>query len=206
MALLKANENEKIDVFIGTWNEIRWAGHGVLDMGCWIIFLHGSESHHEFGTEFTVRQKFKLLTQFSNYSLIDVHAPTEVLDDQYKDNFFENLERTYDRYPVYNTKNAQIGKEDDYLPTIGKHSLLEYQNDNGHRVIQFALSRNMAVGSTTFPHKKIHKATWWRPDQLTFNQIDHVIIDGRHCSNVVNVHTYRGVNVDSDHYLVIAKL
>ncbi|XP_046986313.1 craniofacial development protein 2-like [Schistocerca americana] len=187
MALLKANENEKIDVFIGTWNV--QSLYRVVALRLLLDQL--------------IKQR---QTQFSNYSLIDVHAPTEVLDDQYKDNFFENLERTYDRYPVYNTKNAQIGKEDDYLPTIGKHSHLEYQNDNGHRVIQFALSRNMAVGSTTFPHKKIHKATWWRPDQLTFNQIDHVIIDGRHCSNVVNVHTYRGVNVDSDHYLAIAKL
>jgi hypothetical protein len=45
--------------------------------------------------------------------------------------------------------------------------------------------------------------TWESPDGNTFNQINHLIIDARHLSNLMDVRTYRGANVDSGHYLVI---
>lgn len=102
--------------------------------------------------------------------------------------------------------NAQIGKENIFRPTIGSHSLHEISNDNGNKLIQFAISRNLVIKSTYFPHKKIHKGTWKSPDGSTVNQIDHILIDGRHCSNVTDVRTYRGPNIDSDHFLVKAKL
>src|ERR1700743_2286680 len=81
-------------------------------------------------------------------------------------------------------------------------AMLQTSNDNGTRVIDFAVSRNMVLSSTYFEHKNIHKATWVSPDGQTKNQIDHVLIDGRHCSNVLDVKSCRGPNVDSDHYLV----
>ncbi len=82
------------------------------------------------------------------------------------------------------------------------HSLHETSNDNGCRLIDHAVSNNMVISSTCFPHKNIHKATWISPDGLTANQIDHVLIDGRHCSNILDVRSCRGPNIDSDHYLV----
>jgi len=98
--------------------------------------------------------------------------------------------------------NAKIGREVYYRPTIGKYSLHENSNGNGTRVIDFAASRNIVVSSTYFEHKNIHKATWESPDGRTKNQIDHVLIDGRHCSNVLDVRSCRGPNIDSDHHLV----
>ena len=56
-----------------------------------------------------------------------------------------------------------------------------------------------------FQHLDIHKATWMSPDRSTFNQIDHIVINGRHVSSVLDVRTFRSPNVDSDHYLVAAK-
>ena len=44
------------------------------------------------------------------------------------------------------------------------------------------------------------------PPMKTKNQIDHVVIDGRHASSVLDVRTFRGVTMDSDHYLVAAKI
>ncbi|XP_050337863.1 uncharacterized protein LOC126764111 [Bactrocera neohumeralis] len=64
----------------------------------------------------------------------------------------------------------------------------------------------MVICSTRFQHKKIHQVTWLSPDRKTTNQIDHVVIDGRHVSSVLDVRALRGPNIDSDHYLVAAKI
>ena len=48
--------------------------------------------------------------------------------------------------------------------------------------------------------------TWRSPDGQTFNQIDHLLIVARHVSNVMDVRTFRGANIDSDHYLLISKI
>jgi hypothetical protein len=47
---------------------------------------------------------------------------------------------------------------------------------------------------------------WQGRDDRTVNQINHVMIDHRHCSNVLDVRSYRGANADSYRYLVIAQL
>ena len=60
----------------------------------------------------------------------------------------------------------------------------------------------MTISSTYFPRKNIYKATWKSPDGTTCNQIDHVLIDKRHGSDIFNVRTCRGADIDSDHYLV----
>jgi hypothetical protein len=64
----------------------------------------------------------------------------------------------------------------------------------------------MQTASTKFEHKDIYKVTWISPDGCTLNQIDHFVIDTRHISNVMDIRTYRGANIDSDHYLVGAKM
>jgi hypothetical protein len=37
-------------------------------------------------------------------------------------------------------------------------------------------------------------------------QIDHMVIDARHMSDLLDVRSYRGAKVDSYHYLVIARM
>jgi len=64
----------------------------------------------------------------------------------------------------------------------------------------------MVIGSTMFPHKNIHKSTWKAPDRLFQSQIDHMVIDARHMSDLLDIRSYRGGNVDSDDYLVIARI
>ena len=98
--------------------------------------------------------------------------------------------------------NAHIGKEVAFQGTIGAQSLHQNSNDNGHRLIDFAMSRNLVISSTFFTRKNIYKQTWVSPDGNSFNQIDHILVDRRWASSVMNVRTYRGASCGSDHFLV----
>jgi hypothetical protein len=95
---------------------------------------------------------------------------------------------------------------DIYKPIIGNESLHEASNDNGVREVNFATSKNLLVKSTIFLHCDIHKHTWTSPDGVTHNQIDHVLIDKRRNSNILDVQSFRRTDCDTDHYLVVAKL
>lgn len=44
--------------------------------------------------------------------------------------------------------NVQIKNENAYKSTIEKHSLHNYSNDNGIRLINFAIIKNMVLSST----------------------------------------------------------
>jgi hypothetical protein len=129
-----------------------------------------------------------------------------------EDNFYKELDGVFDQFPKYHMKillgdfNAKVGREDIFTPTIGNDSLHETSNDNGVRVVNFATSKNLVIKSTMFPHRKIHKYTWTSPDGKTHNQTDHVLVDRRRQSSILDVRSFRGANCDMDHYLVAAKL
>jgi len=99
-----------------------------------------------------------------------------------------------------------VGRENIFKPTIGNESLHQDSNDNGVRIVNFATSKNLVVKSTMFPHRNIHKYTWTSPDGQTHNQIDHVLIDRRWHSSILDVRSFRGADCDTDHYLVVAKV
>ena len=219
--------NYKAD--ITALQEVRWLGQGCLKQKSCDIYFSGHDSRHEFGCGFAVSGRLRHLVsrfnavderlaairikaKFFNISLICAHAPTEDKDDVTKDAFYDRLESLYNKCPKADVKivvgdfNAKVGKEGIFGPTVGKFSLHDKTSDNGFRLISFAAAQNMVISSTRFQHLDIHKATWQSPDQRTRNQIDHIVIDGRHASSILDVRTLRGANMDSDHFLVAAKV
>ena len=68
-------------------------------------------------------------------------------------------------------------------------------------MIQFAISKGLNVRSTTFPHKDIHKETWYSADGRTANQIDHVLISNRF-RRAITDRALRGPDIGSDHNLL----
>jgi hypothetical protein len=103
--------------------------------------------------------------------------------------------------------NAKVGRENIFKSTIGNESSYEISNnDNGVRVVNFATSKNLVVKSTMFPNRNIHKYTWTSPDGRMHNQIEHILIDRRRHSSILDVRSFRGADCDSEHYLVVAKI
>ncbi|PSN51304.1 Craniofacial development protein 2, partial [Blattella germanica] len=84
--------------------EIRWLGNNILEKKEGNIYYSCHNKLHQFGTGFMVNQKYKHLVidfqpinfrmcklrikgRFQNYSLINVHAPTEMKSEDEKDTF-----------------------------------------------------------------------------------------------------------------------
>ena len=67
--------------------------------------------------------------------------------------------------------------------------------------IYSSLVLNLVVYKAT-----IYKYTWTSPDGKTHNQIDHILMDRRRHSSILDVRSLRRADCDTDHYLVVAKL
>ncbi|PNF14265.1 hypothetical protein B7P43_G07086 [Cryptotermes secundus] len=168
-----------------------------------------AEGNKEFGVAFVIEREFKsaiidfkpiserictlrIRTKFFNMTLMNVHAPTEEKEEEVKDYFYQQMEETHDSVPSNGMKvilgdlNAKIGKEKEHRGVIGTESLHDTTNHNGIKLIDFAESKNFIISSTYFPHKNIHKRTWAAPDGVTFNQIDHVLIEKRFAMNILD--------------------
>jgi hypothetical protein len=99
--------------------------------------------------------------------------------------------------------NAEVGREDTCKPTNGNQSLHQGSKDNG---VNFATPKNLVVKSTMLPHQHFRKYIWTSSDGGTHNHIDHILIDMRWHSSILNVRSFRGADCDTDYYLVVAKV
>ena len=141
-----------------------------------------------------------------------MHAPTEEKSDGSKDSFYQELVQVFDHFTKHYLKillwdfNAKVGRENIFKPTIGNESLHLDSNDNGVTTVNFATSKNLVVKSTMFLHKDIHKHTWTSPDGKTHSQIDHILIDRRRQSSILDIRSLRGADCDTYHYPVVAKV
>jgi hypothetical protein len=126
--------------------------------------------------------------------------------------FMKKKSRFFNHFPKYHIKilledfNAKEGSENIFKPTIGNESLHKDSNDNGLRIVNFATSKSLVVKSKVFPYQNIHKYTRTSDDGKTLNQTDHVLMDRRWHSRILDILSFCGTDCDTNHYLVVAKL
>jgi hypothetical protein len=131
--------------------------------------------------------------RWSNIIVLNVHVPSEEKSDKSKDSFYEELEQVFDHFRKYHMKillgdfKAKVGKENIFKPTVGKESIHQDTNDDDDRIVHFVTLKNLVVKSMMFPHRNIRKYTWTSPDGKTHNQIDHILIDRRWHSSILDV-------------------
>jgi hypothetical protein len=154
--------------------------------------------------EFVIdRMSYMILRgRWCNIIALNVHATTENKIDVIKERFYEELEQVFVRkFPKYHMKTllGDFNTKDIFKHTIGNESPHAISKDNGVIVVNFATSKNLTVKSTMFPHRNIHKVTWISPDGRTRNQIDHILIDRRRHSSILDVRSFRAADCDTDH-------
>lgn len=222
-------ENYKLDL-VGI-SESRWTGMGKLQTQTGqVIIYSGKEDRHEYGVALVMSKEAaksliswkpcgeRLLTARFNsrhvkMTIIQAYAPTNTDSDASKDQFYEQLQAAYEETPKHDILvtmgdwNAKVGKQ---MPgeggIVGSHALQTERNDNGERFVSSCAANNMAIVSTQFKHKDIHKYTWTSPDGRTRNQIDYITVNGKFRSSIHNARAYRGADVGSDHNLVVCDM
>ena len=104
--------------------------------------------------------------------------------------------------------NARVGSDfNQWGSDVGPHRPSEC-NENGERLLDFCACNNLIVTYTWFQHKPIHQLTWFRNRNrsLPGHLIDHVLVNRRFRSSVLDTRVYQSVYLESDHELVVSTL
>ncbi|PNF18927.1 hypothetical protein B7P43_G15787 [Cryptotermes secundus] len=143
--------------------EATWDGGGTEPAGKCTFFYGKGNENHEVGTGFCVHKGIISAVKRAEFYM-----------------FYGDLDCVFDKFPKYPVKillgdfNAKVGREDIFKQTVGNERSHKISNNNGVRVVNFVISKNLAVKSTTFPHRKIHKFAWTSPDGKTHSQVDRI--------------------------------
>ena len=78
----------------------------------------------------------------------------------------------------------KVGREGNARPIVGQFSLHLTFTSHGITLIDSIATCNMVICSTKFQHLDFQKASWMSPNLLA-NQLDNVVIKGRHVLNCI---------------------
>jgi hypothetical protein len=136
-----------------------------------------------------------------NVTLIQCYAPTEATEKTKKEEYYQQPSDTVrkvrkrDIIMMMGCMNAKIGSDNE-----GLEHVMGEMNENGELFVNLCASYDLVIGGSLF----VHKVTRVSPDHNTKNQIDHIAISRKFRRSLTNVRYRRGVDIGSDHHLVIA--
>lgn len=153
----------------------------------------------------TIELKAKEFTK----TIIGVYGPNEDEKAENKNNFWEELslvtETARGQIYVMGDFNGRVGKRDkNYTTVIGKHGE-DIRNNNGKRLLDYCQVYNLIITNTFFEHKEIHKYTREEISRGEKSIIDYILIERDNRSIITDVRVRRGAEINSDHYLLLAK-
>lgn len=152
------------------------------------------------------------------FTVLNVHAPTALHDDDVHERFYTELTRAYDKYKADTVVllcgdfNAEIGKKTPYDTCVGNHTTDHKRTERGEVLADFCEKRELFVCNTAFEQSKrakmTHRATKTMRDKtkvVYYRQIDYIICRNHMKGMLTNCRTY-GKTIDSDHRLLVARL
>ena len=220
---------EKYNVNVLGVSECRWAGQGRVKLATGETVLYSGGDTHQHGVALILNKisekaliewepvnnriiKARFNSNQIKMTIIQVYGPTNVADEETKDEFYETLQAKINAVPKHDILlvtgdfNAVVGQTNaGHESIMGKHGC-GIRSDNGQRLVDLCQENDLVIGGTLFPHKNIHKNTWISPDGRTKNQIDHILINKKWRGSLQDVRVCRGADVFTDHHLLVCNL
>lgn len=228
--LLEELKDNEID--ITGLSETRWkkvnGKDGVFKKGEHTIVFSGTEKDGQSGVAVILDKKYaacmtsyncvndrivtvKLNTKPTPTNLIQVYAPTAECEDEVIEKFYNDLQTVTDKIPrrevciIMGDLNAKVGEGEDKECGIGPYGL-GARNERGDMLAAFCQANNLTITNTLFQQHPRKRYTWISPGDRYRNQIDYIMINSEWKSSVIAACTRPGVDCESDHILVTAKI
>ncbi len=181
---------EKYNVNVLGVSECRWAGQGRVKLATGETVLYSGGDTHQHGVALILNKisekaliewepvnnriiKARFNSNQIKMTIIQVYGPTNVADEETKDEFYETLQAKINAVPKHDILlvtgdfNAVVGQTNaGHESIMGKHGC-GIRSDNGQRLVDLCQENDLVIGGTLFPHKTIHKNTWISPDGRT---------------------------------------
>ena len=225
-----AQEMAEYGIEVVEISETRWKGMGsaTLQSGVKVVYV-GDEEVRQGGVAIMISAranralmeltpiskriiKARFYSKYKKLSVIQTYAPTNDAVDEEKDGFYNQLRGTisscnrHDMIVLMGDVNAKIGSNNANREEVMGKFGVGVMNDNAERLCDFCSANGLIITGALFSHKEIHKLTWRSPDGKTVNQIDHVIVNGRMRTSVLDTRVMREADVYSDHYLLRTRI
>lgn len=215
---------EKIKCHIIGLSEVRRLGEEILDRGEYILFYKG-ETKGLFGVGFLVKKQLsKEIEEFvgisdriavlninlpgsrNKWSIIQAYAPTDIASQEEKNSFYTSLrntiENTHKNIILMGDFNSTLGSKETNNNSIGKYTTGK-RNDNGTRLLEFAMEERLYIMNTFFKKRFSKKWTWLSPLGVK-DERDFILTNNKRA--FLDVETLNNLNFNSDHRLVRGRI
>ena len=145
---------------------------------------------------------------------VSVYGPGGERDEQERDDFWNDLNDCLGNFGnncnvvIMGDMNARVGAEQ-IEGVIGRYGV-PGRNENGDRMLNVCMERELTVGNTLFKKKSIHKYTWVRViggNVVDRGLLDFVVVSKGVVGKLLDINVFRGESEGiSDHFLVEGKI
>uniref|UniRef100_A0A8D8W1T6 Craniofacial development protein 2 n=1 Tax=Cacopsylla melanoneura TaxID=428564 RepID=A0A8D8W1T6_9HEMI len=218
-------EMKRMNIEIMGIAEMRWPDSGETQIEDHRVYYSGkNDGSHEHGVGVIVSSNVaKCVTNFSpiservmllqiqanpiNVNIIQVYAPTADKVDEEAIELYQAINKITEKIPKHEVLiimgdfNAKLGAgiKTQY---IGAHGLGD-RNERGDLLEKFVEDSELVVTNTFFqlPPRRLYtwKSPQDKPEKVTRNQIDYILVNKRFRNSFTSVKTYPGADIESDH-------
>ena len=145
-------------------------------------------------------------------TFVSVYSPTLDSSHDVKDRFYDMLYSTFrriskdDKIIFLGDFNARVGKNYGIWHGVIGHHGVGNMNSSGLRLRSLCSELGLAISSTFFPLRDMHKTSWMHPMTKHWHLIDYVIVSRRGLNEVQTTLAMRGEECSTDHRLIRSTL